>query len=78
MTTPPRLFRDPEAEAWLRARYLDDRWSIRRIAEAKDCGYSTVWNALDAHGIPRRTRGQTRTQSRGPSRSQATMSGGPR
>lgn len=62
-TRPPRypLLYD---EAWLRARYLDDRWSYRRIAKHLGCPYGSVQAAIGRWGIPSRING-TSTLNRG-------------
>jgi biotin operon repressor len=43
---------------WLRRAYLDERWSMRRIADHLGCTIMTVHRALNRHGIPRRRPGQ--------------------
>lgn len=40
--------------AWLRQRYLVDEWSIEQIAAAAECEKTTIYSALNHHGIPRR------------------------
>ena len=44
-------YRDPE---WLAARYRDDGWTQREIADACDVSPSTVRKWMDRHGIETR------------------------
>lgn len=57
MSAPKGIFDGPEQGEWLRIRYLHDRRSIRQIARERGCAYTTVWQALERHEIPRRNRG---------------------
>lgn len=61
MRAPRGIFASAEEGEWLRARYLDDHKSIRQIAHERNCGYTTVWHALERHEIPRRGRGSGTT-----------------
>lgn len=45
------IYRD---EAWLRARYLEDEWSMEAMAEVAGCSPATIYYWMQAHGIERR------------------------
>ena len=48
-------------EAWLRARYVDDRMSAPQIAALVGCSHPTIFHALRKFGIPSRTLSESRS-----------------
>lgn len=58
-------------EAWLRARYLDDRMTMEQIAKLTNCATPSIASALRKFGIPSRTAAESmprKVRPRGPIR----------
>lgn len=74
----PKKGRDTiHVEAWLRARYLDDRMTMAQIGRLAGCSSQSVHRHMREFGIPRRSTAESmpRTRrSRGPARGGLSLS----